>query len=426
MRDTGKNMRSHTILILILSAFLLPFTGCKSRSNSNEPAFVEKLLPDGLDSPDSIWIALDKIPVRLPLSMHADETRQRRELVEKLDQHMSFYKYQVYNPGSNDRDWDNRDGVNNSQETPFTRAYRKRVQKVIDEIDRMKPAENELIIWKLYSSSYLFKTPKYVFGLDISEGPTVNNKILQEELGKAFSMTARQVRELAEKVDFVFYSHHHIDHISYPFASFMIEIGSKVYGPNNPDYHNTKDLVEYYGEEGEYTDKIAKITDPWISDTARCAIADGDFYITVLNGYQDWKDQENGTPANFSYLIETDNGLGIVYFGDQRTSENHPGYPGDISEDWLLELKRLGRKIDFKIGAGPLMHIPGVENADDILRREFNPIIRIPGHEWEITHPRFGKYAHMWSGAPEDVEQVFPLTIGESFTFMNEYDIPND
>ena len=406
------------LVLLTLGPILAVLPGpVRDQVTAQEPGCVDKTMPDGLESPDSIWSALDKIPVKLPLSAYADEVYQRKTLVDKLDQHMSFYKYQVYNPGSNDEDWDNRDGINNSQETLFTKAYRRRIQKVIDEIDIMQPEDNELIIWKLYSSSYLFKTPGYVFGVDIAEGPTTNNKILQEKRGKAFCMTARQVRELAEKVDFVFYSHHHIDRISYPFASYMIGNGKKVYGPNNPDYFNTEDLVEYYGKDGEYAGNITGITDPWVSDTSRYAIADGDFKITILNGYQDWADQENGTPANFSYLIETDNGIGVVFFGDQRTSKNHPDYPRDISVDWLLDLKSLGRNIDIKIGAGPLMHISGVENADDILRKEFKPIVRIPGHEWEITHASFGKYSTMWSGAPDSVEQVFPLTIGEYFIY---------
>ena len=428
-------MKNYFKLICLSLGLMQAFLPCLSQDliTANESGYVDKYLPDGIESPDDIWLELDKIPVKLPLSEYADEICRRKILVEKLDQHMVFYKYQVYNPGSNDEDWGNRDGINNAQETPFTIAYRKRVQKVIDEIDLMQPKDNELIIWKLYSSSYLFKTPEYVFGVDIAEGPTTNNLILQEKRGKAFCMTARQVRELAQKVDFVFYSHNHIDHISYPFVSFMIENGKRVYGPNNPDYYYTEDLVEYYGkggeysegQEGEYSENIAGITDPWVSDTSRFAIADGDFNITILNGYQDWMDQENGTPANFSYLLETDNGLGIVFFGDQRTSKNHPDYPGDISVDWLLELKSLGRNIDIKIGAGPLMHIPGEENADDILRREFQPIIRIPGHEWEITHPSFGKYSNMWSGAPEYVEQVFPLTIGEFFTYSKNLKIQN-
>lgn len=387
-------------------------------SNLNgEHKGVRQLLPDGLESPDEIWAALDKIPVQIPLSDFPENKALRKELVAKLDKHMTYYKYHVYSPGSDDISYGNRDGTNNSQETPFTKAYRKRIQKVIDEINTIQPKGSEVIIWKLYSSGYLFKTPKYVFAVDLAEGPTIDNKKFQEERGKAFCMTVSQVRQLAEKVDFAFFSHHHIDHISYPFAALMIEKRKKIYGPNNPSYFYTRDLVEHYGTKGPYASLLSKITDPWVSDTSQYVIADGDFKVTILNGYQDWKNEENGTPTNFSYLIETDNGANIIYFGDQRTSKNHKNYPRDISFDWLLSLKNLGRNVDIKIGAGPLMHIKGTKNANDILREHFRPIIRIHGHEWEITHPKFGKYGTMWSNFPEEVEQVFPLTIGESFIY---------
>ncbi|MCP4259031.1 MAG: hypothetical protein GY774_16220 [Planctomycetes bacterium] len=191
---------------------------------------VTQLLPENLELPDEIWAELDKIPVQLPLSDFPENKARRKELVAKLDKHMTYYKYHVYSPGSDDISYGNRDGSNNSQETPFTKAYRKRIQKVIDEIDMIQPKGSEVIIWKLYSSSYLFKSPKYVFAVDLAEGPTIDNKKFQEERGKAFCMTVKQVKQLAEKVDFAFFSHHHIDHISYPFAALMIEKGKKIYG----------------------------------------------------------------------------------------------------------------------------------------------------------------------------------------------------
>jgi len=152
------------ISIYLLGLLILTFS-CqyKQKQTHTTSTLVEQVLPDNLDAPDKIWEQIDKLPIMLPLSKYPENINLRKKLVSKLDKHMTYYKYHVYSPGSDDKSYGNRDGSNNAQETPFTTAYRKRVQKVIDEIDLLQPKEDELIIWKLYSSGYIFKSPKYVF-----------------------------------------------------------------------------------------------------------------------------------------------------------------------------------------------------------------------------------------------------------------------
>lgn len=313
--------------------------------------------------------------------------------------------------------------------TVFTRFFRERIRKGIAEIGTMTPAADEIIIWKFYSSGYVVKTPKYTFGMDIQEGPNKFSFLSASATQIAMGMTDSEADDLAHRLDFAIYTHHHHDHVNYRFVDRMINAGKRVFGPAGMNPADPLDLREYHaiGGNGLYAGSVAQIEDAY--DPGRSTIAklggNLDLEVSVNKGTQSsaaWMPPgplpppNPIDPVNYSYHIVTDNGINLINFGDVRgtITSNLTTALLDPVLMWIRSLSQEGKHVDIRLGQGPLIHIPvRLQSVIDA----FRPIIRLPGHEWEMNHPGIGLYCRMFSTYRPKDEVSFPFVVGEHLRF---------
>ena len=106
-------------------------------------------------------------------------------------------------------------------------CYNKAFEKVLKEIQDVKPADGEVVVWLLYNMGYIVKTSSGAFGIDIFH---------------------RRAAELAPYLDFYAMTHVHNDHKSVALADAMIARGKPVL---SNFYEGGNSNREYYSESGK-------------------------------------------------------------------------------------------------------------------------------------------------------------------------------
>lgn len=284
-------------------------------------------------TPDDLWKAALDAPPTVP------STPARKAALQALD------------------DWI---AQPNSEETEACVAYyHHAVDRVLGLLETERP-ERSLRIFQLYSSSVIVQTPSVVIGIDLDQGPNESLRQTPAEEGVAFCMTKEQIARLAERVDCVFYTHEHGDHLDYQITKALAERGKTIIG--------TEGIRALWAEE------------PWAknilvpSQTLGRGEKIGALIVNVLRDHQ-WSDEAHtrGTENN-AYLITTLEGLSVFTKGDTNCGLRLYG--------WLQLLAEKDCAMDVMVGSAIYWRGPGIARQIDVL---FAPLV-LPGHTWEFGH----------------------------------------
>ncbi len=233
----------------------------------------------------------------------------------------------------------------------------------MDEAAEM-PVESGAMVWKLYSSGFLVKTPECAFAIDAVEGPFKDIDRSPEDKGEfKFKWTGAMRERFAELTDVLFVTHWHYDHASFALAKAMIEAGKIVVVP--------RQLKEHW-ERNEFASKLT-VLEPDADKRV------GTLTVRVFDGVQYMRNDEAGEwisvpeydAQNNVYLMRTREGVTFLHHGDNR---------GKPFAGWLEEAARDGWDVDvwFVPIHWPKSMIPDVEKIA-------RPIM-VPCHEYEFGH----------------------------------------
>ncbi len=259
---------------------------------------------------------------------------------------------------------------------PLAEFYHRQVNRGLDELEGMTVTDG-VVICKLYSSSVLVKSAEGTIIIDFQEGPVRANEADPAEcdplsLKAGFLWSSRQLDRLAEMVDVSFISHIHPDHASFALSRRLIERGKPVvvtpqlkefwrslrHGLIVPDYRVAQRIgpAEFMATLGhQYMQKTSK-------DAQGLEV--GERSVTP------------GTDAETNiYLVKTG---GITFF---HAAENN-----DVIDEWLSVSALGGYKPDVILSTG--MRQGG--RATEIFLARQQPFLRLPIHEYEMTHPNGG------------------------------------
>jgi len=247
----------------------------------------------------------------------------------------------------------------------FRDFYLRRINRVLNEV-KTTTVTKGAVIWKLYSSGFLIKTPTAVFAIDAVEGPIKNQCSPRDISGITFKWTEPMREEFARLVDVLLITHWHYDHASWALAQKMIEAGKQVV------------TTEHNKEKWQPAPFAAKLTtlSPGVDHKV------GPLVVRVFDGVQ-WMgiDPKSGDPlSNASdvpdnvYLIRDAQGATFLHQGDNR---------GRDFKDWAQQAVADGWHIDvwLFIMSWPKTLIKDIEQIN-------GPTLLIPGHEYEFCHKR--------------------------------------
>lgn len=163
---------------------------------------------------------LDKIELGLAqYPPHLGEDATRADLFEALDAWI-YAPDVVY--------WDRNPETSN---VDFHQYYLRQIQKALDEVASTS-VESGAVIWKLYSSGFLVKTPSTTFSFDATEGPFKDIKRSPAAvLDYLFKWTPAMREQFADLVDIAFVSHRHYDHFSFALTESLAKAGKQIIVP---------------------------------------------------------------------------------------------------------------------------------------------------------------------------------------------------
>ena len=247
------------------------------------------------------------------------------------------------------------------------RYYQGMVDQALDEVEELEVTDG-VAVWKLYSSTFIVKTPTVVFAADLDEGPNSGSggpdRVAGLE-GIKLHMTPEQRTRIAELVDVSFHTHRHHDHISYLTTQALVDAGKTVVVPED---------IRLMWEREPFAEKLTVL-----DDTPQQKLALGGLTVEVFPSRQ-WMATDHTVvcPCN-AYLVTADNGVSVLFKGDIND--------GADFEPWLEALGARGEVIDLYLGH--LTHWWGSDALPKVIRT-FDPFL-IPGHEFEFTHRKRGE-----------------------------------
>jgi L-ascorbate metabolism protein UlaG (beta-lactamase superfamily) len=281
--------------------------------------------------------------------------------------------------------------------------YRATIDRALTEIAEAKVDEG-VLIWKLYSSALVVKTPKAVFGIDLDEGPNSNSGNPDKVAGLAdikLHMTSKQRSILAKLVDVSFHTHRHHDHVNFQITEALVKAGKIVVVP--------EDIRSMWRDE-PFVSRLTVLT-PGAGRKHRV----GELDVEVL-GSRQWMVRDHSTecPCN-AYLVSTDNGLNILFKGDINNAQE--------ILPWLKQVKARGEGVNLYVSG---LFFAESKGAVSQIQRMFDPFI-IPGHEYEFTHRKHGdsgaatgSYGSLWRGLRPSIDRgkCVILSWGEKFQYV--------
>ncbi|MDD2710946.1 MAG: MBL fold metallo-hydrolase [Verrucomicrobiae bacterium] len=262
--------------------------------------------------------------------------QKRLEVLKKMDQRLSA-------PFS-------------EKDPEVAQSYQGKVDAVIEDIGKIKVARG-MVVWKLYASSFIVKTPEMVFAVDLCEGP--NRNILGGPVSP-FCFKQQQRRRLARLIDCSFHTHHHFDHVSYQMAEELARNGRKVIV--------TPQHLEYW-KDVPFRKRLT------VFDGGKNSFKVGTLAVRVHRGWQSVSPEVQC----HAYLITVDGKISLLFKGDL--------FDGDEFSRVLGAWKKNGVRIDLFLSS------LWTASGRDIVRettRLFDPFF-IPAHEWEFTHRKEGQ-----------------------------------
>ncbi len=282
----------------------------------------------------------------------------------------------------------------------FFDYYLRAIQKALNEAEDTV-VENGAIVWKLYSSGFLIKTPDGIIAIDAVEGPFKSlSRSPEEQEGFLFHWTPKMRRQFAAIVDILFITHRHYDHASWALAKALGETGKTVVV--------TEEFKERIWVRSPFAKSLRTI-DPE-TDTQV-----GNFTVQTFQAVQAMQKDESGEysvrpgdPEHNVYLIRDRQGFTFLHNGDNRGREFTPWLKEVVAEGWAPD-------VWLKITAWPSQLVNQV--------MEITQPVMVPGHEWEFGHkPKYGtnkllpfyKYQGLKYATQE---KMLILTWGESYHF---------
>lgn len=280
--------------------------------------------------------------------------------------------------------------------------YQAMVDRALDEVERETVREG-IVLWKLYSSSFLVKTPKTVFGIDLDQGP--NQRSLDKtpaQEGVALAMTQGQKERLGELVEYSFHTHFHHDHIDYELVRELLKRGKTVIV--------TEENARAMRGKPFYEKAKRNVRTP--PQTDRTPVRLGPLAVYVCRDCQYMREDRSAKAECNAYIIVTDDGCTIMSKGDLNC--------GDRFVPWLKAWKDQGHTLDIYASSfwsmiGPRIQPQVVAMLDPLL---------VPAHEYEFTHhPGLQWAGASYAGSSASLRQsasrgkAVVLSWGERFVF---------
>jgi L-ascorbate metabolism protein UlaG (beta-lactamase superfamily) len=332
---------------------------------------------------------LSKIARRLAAPPRLEESSSREEVYGALDAWADRPDV-VY--------WD---GDPQKMNREFLAYYLGCVRRALREA-RETHVEHGAVIWKLYSSGFLVRTPETVFALDVVEGPYKDiHASPEDDPGFLFKWTPEMRREFAELVEVLFITHWHYDHASFALAEALLAANKTVVVPPQ--------LKEAW-RKSALAPKLTTLmpnTDHQL----------GSLLIRVFEGVQYMKLDESGTWVSLGGNLDTQNNVYLIRTKQGKTFLHHGDNRGMSFAPWLREAAAKGWQVD--VWFTPL-EWPGTmfEEVEKIVR----PVI-VPCHEHELGHKPVHGMRHLAFFCREPFRQrlregrLLILTWGEKFHF---------
>ena len=210
----------------------------------------------------------------------------------------------------------------------------RRMNLVLEDLDKPLKGRKSLRIYKLYNCGIIFRTRDITVAVDINgrEGKLIPDEIMQK---------------IVDKVDILFLTHNHSDHIDAHVRDFCHRKGIPIYAPDEIFKNDIQ--VNHIRRDGLYTFGI---------DHPK-----GNLTVNVLPGHQDLL-------QNNIWIITLPNGKVVGATGDQSKGERK-----DL--DWLKDIYVNLPRIDV-LAVDCWLHDYDEHVAD------FNPRLIISQHENEI------------------------------------------
>ncbi len=385
---------------------------------------------------------LKAYPARTPLLSHPERVAIRKKIMNALDSHAEDYgKVFMVDP-----DGPGPQIFNDQTPHPIAAWYQTRVQKVIDELKTLKPQADEVLIWKLYSSSFIVRSPSVTFALDLTEGPNFGAggaMVSGAAQNQAYTMTHSQINELVDQIDAFFVSHPHHDHYGVVILTNALIKGKIVVASTNDRLNDPDAAGEFvpscHAAYAPYFDAIKlatgkTLTDPYLNgNLGRNAQGENTPYtiagLKVHIHYGIQRGMANQTVRNYSYHITTPENFSVMHTTDHKdmaSGQTATLASNDSILPWLTTLGDLGCHMNAYLGAALVFNTVFFERYFAVFgnANNFNndkKILRIPGHEWEWLHypGGFNRLSSFWSSYFPLHEDVFPLATGEVFRTRN-------
>jgi L-ascorbate metabolism protein UlaG (beta-lactamase superfamily) len=247
--------------------------------------------------------------------------------------------------------------------------YQEEMEQGLKEIKTVD-ANSGLIIWKMYNMGFVVKSKNHTIGFDIVPGA---QKPLNTE----------QMTELADKLDILFISHIHSDHMNEKFIDSMIRAGKKVVLPTSVTAKVLSAL--------QLDDKNKNIIR--LYDNYKEPLSIDGVTVRCFPGQQD-----SDTPCNI-YAVTVDN-YTVLHNGDNTRTEIYSEIPKYDKVDVLL--------VNCWSGMAPCISAT-------------NPKLVITGHENEVKHKVAKRLSylqtfHSLSGC-KNLPKNFVLDWGECISY---------
>jgi len=314
-------------------------------------------------------MSLDQIDAALQdesVPLGADSFARRAEVLDQLDRHLS--------------------AADSELDPAVIAYYRRRVDRVLDQVAATAVSEG-VVLWKLYSSGVLLKTPQVVVGIDLCEGPN-EDMFGREQV--PFGLTGLQRQRLADAVQYSFHTHHHYDHLSHALVQLMAARGAPIFVT---EQHRRLWRDEPFAGQ-------LRLLEP---EAAPLAV--GPLEVRAFYGHQ-------GSDQCYAFHIATDSGVSIWTKGDVYNGDEHAGF--------LARLAGAGARMDLFVSS------TWTKRGVDIIgetRRLFDPVF-VPSHDWEFTHRRSGtagqatqSHGHNRGVLADDGDRAVLLSWGESLHY---------
>jgi L-ascorbate metabolism protein UlaG (beta-lactamase superfamily) len=260
------------------------------------------------------------------------------------------------------------------------RFYHDQVRQGVDDIEKTKLTSGARL-WKIYSHSWIVRTPSVTVAFDLVPGPPGNVD---------FALPKGTMEKLARLSDVLFISHLHSDHANKEVAKLFLEQGKPVVAPEGlwktDEYFATR--LTYPQRSAEKVHEIAvRVGGP------------------VLR-YVAYPGHQGKAPINNNHMVISPEGFTVMHTGDQSSDDN------DWSDfTWIMN-----------VGFQHKVHVllPNCWTTDiQRMARGVNPKLILTGHENEMSHTvdhredNTQTYNHLF-GTP------YPFIVmswGEGFTF---------